>query len=87
MTGLHLERKQHDSMVWWDVIHTASNLQVDTATTQFFRKRDAQSAMDRLLAAGVDWTLDSKQSIAASNPSAAAKVEHLIRAIRQERQP
>lgn len=48
MTGLHLERKQHDSMVWWDVIHTASNLQVDTATTQFFRKRDAQSAMDRL---------------------------------------
>lgn len=79
MTGLYLQRNQHNSMVWWNVIHTSSGLPVDTAVTQFKRKRDAQRAMNLLLDTNVDWTLATRKAMEASNPAGAAQVAAILR--------
>jgi len=62
--GLELARRQSRSMVWWDIVHTASGLQIHRVVTHFARKRDARRAMDRLLEVEVDWTRASMNEIA-----------------------
>jgi hypothetical protein len=83
--GLHLDRRQHGSMVWWDIVHTPSGLPVPTATSQFDRKRDAQAVMDRLLGTGLDWTLPSRKAMAASNAAGAAQVDRIVYEVAGER--